>query len=300
MTSCTPPDPLPYHRLALRTDRPRWWRPVAVLAVGVVLFVAGAILLAGPLALLGEAVPHLEGRIDDVLDGDMSDPLSATYLLLVVALMLPAALLAVRLAGRRSPGTLSSVTGRLRWRLLAHCLGAALVLMLAAMLVMTTLEDGWSDLAITDRTLPFLALAVLLVPVQAAAEEYAFRGLLMQTVGAWLRHPAFAIVLPVALFTLGHDYDALGLIDVSVFGLAVGWLTWRTGGLEAAIGLHVATNGVLFAFGGLGLVDLAATEGTLGGLAASLTVTGLFTWLVRDWADAPSYAPSYVSAQRLP
>ncbi|WP_161605284.1 CPBP family intramembrane glutamic endopeptidase [Pimelobacter simplex] len=297
MTSCTPPDPLPYHRLALRADRPRWWRPIVVLALGVVLFVAGAILLAGPLVLLGEAVPDLQGRIDDVLgDGDPSDPLAATYLLLAVALMLPAALLAVRLAGRRSPGTLSSVTGRLRWPLLVRCLGAALVLMLSAMLVMLTVEDGWSDAAVTDRTLPFLALAVLVVPLQAAAEEYVFRGVLMQTVGAWLRHPAFAIVLPVALFTLGHDYDVLGLIDVTAFGLAAGWLTWRTGGLEAAIGLHVATNALIFAFGGLGLVDLAATDGTPGGLVASLAVTGLFTWLVRDWADAPSY----VSAQRQP
>ncbi|WP_215814723.1 CPBP family intramembrane glutamic endopeptidase [Pimelobacter sp. 30-1] len=286
MTCSTPPDALPYHRLGLRSARPRWWRPIAVLALAVVLFVAGAILLTGPLVLLGEAVPDLQGRIDDVLgDGDMSDPLAATYLLVAVALMLPAALLAIRLVGRRPVGTLSSVTGRLRWGLLARCLGAAVVLMVSAMLVTTTIDDAWGDAAVGGRTLAFVALALLVVPVQATAEEYVFRGLLMQTVGTWLRHPAFAIVLPVALFTLGHDYDALGLVDVTVFGLAAGWLTWRTGGLEAAIGLHVATNAAIFAFGGFGLVDLAADEGTVSGLAVSVALTGVYTWLVRDWAD---------------
>lgn len=297
MTSSAPPTPLAYHRLALSSTRPRWWRPVAVLVLGVVLFIAGAIVLTGPLVLLGEAVPDLQGRIDDVLgDSDMSDPLAATYLLLAIVVMLPAALLATRLVGRRPVGTLSSVTGRLRWSLLGRCLGSALVLMLAAMLLSITVEDSWGDAAVTDRTLPFVALALLVVPVQAAAEEYVFRGLLMQTVGAWLRHPAFAIVLPVALFTFGHEYDALGLIDVTVFGLAAGWLTWRTGGLEAAIGLHVATNAVIFAFGGFGLVDLAADEGTVSGLVASVALTGLYTWLVRDWADEPSY----VSARPRP
>jgi hypothetical protein len=44
---------------------------------------------------------------------------------------------------------------------------------------------------------------LLLVPLQAAAEEYIFRGYLMQSIGRWLRHPAFAILLPVPLFVLG-------------------------------------------------------------------------------------------------
>jgi hypothetical protein len=61
-------------------------------------------------------------------------------------------------------------------------------------------------------------------------------------IGRWLRHPAFAILLPVPLFVLGHGYDLLGQIGVGLFAVAAGWLTWRTGGLEAAIALHVVNN----------------------------------------------------------
>ncbi|MDF2498717.1 MAG: family intrarane metalloprotease protein, partial [Arthrobacter koreensis] len=61
-----------------------------------------------------------------------------------------------------------------------------------------------------------LLVAVAVVPFQAAAEEYAFRGLLMQVIGSWLRHPAFAILLPVPLFVLGHGYGLVGQIDVAI------------------------------------------------------------------------------------
>ena len=87
-----------------------------------------------------------------------------------------------------------------------------------------------------------LAVILLVVPLQAAAEEYVFRGYLQQAIGRWLRHPAFAILLPVPLFVLGHLYDPLGQAAVGLFAVVAGWLTWRTGGLEAAIALHVVNN----------------------------------------------------------
>lgn len=286
-----PDRPFEYHRQALRVDRRRWWRPLAVLALAAVLYLIAFLLMIVPAAVLSMAVPGLEDWPDRAFASmDMSDPLVAAFMLLAIAALLPAALLAVRLAGGRRAGTLSSVEGRLRGRLLARCLGLAIALTLFGMLTFVTIEGGWKDAAITDRTLPILALALLVVPLQAAAEEYVFRGLAMQTLGAWLRHPMFAIVLPVPFFTFGHEYDVLGMIDVTAFALAAGWLTWRTGGLEAAIGIHVANNAVLFVLGGFGLVDLNATEGTPVGLAFSLCLTVGYTWLVSGWADRPMSA----------
>lgn len=267
-----------YHRIARGA---RWWRPVLVLAVAALLYVVGVLLAIVPVAVAGVAVPGLEHATERAVElDDMSDPLTSLLLLVTIAMMLPAALLAVRLAGRRPAGTLSSVDGRLRRRLLARCLGTAVAVMVPGMILFTTVDGGWSDLAFTGRTLPLLLLAVLVVPLQAAAEEYVFRGLLMQTVGAWLRHPAWAVLLPLPLFTLGHEYDLLGLLDVAAFALAAGWLTWRTGGLEAAIGLHVVNNTVIVAFGAVGLIDLNSTEGTPTGLVLSVALTGTYTWLV--------------------
>lgn len=293
--------PFDYHRQALRVERPRWWRPLAVLALAAVLYVVAALLMMVPLAVLSMAVPGLEDWPDRAFaSADTSDPLVAAFMLLAIAAFLPAALLAVRLVGGRRAGTLSSVEGRIRGGLLARCLGLAILLTLFAMLTFLAIEGGWKDVAITDRTLPFVALALLVVPLQAAAEEYVFRGLAMQTIGAWLRHPVFAIVLPIPLFTFGHEYDVLGLVDVTAFALAAGWLTWRTGGLEAAIGIHVANNAVLFVLGGFGLVDLNTTEGTPLGLAFSLCLIGGYTWLVRGWADRPTSEGSAGTAVAVP
>ncbi|MBM0126663.1 CPBP family intramembrane glutamic endopeptidase [Pimelobacter simplex] len=279
------PDP-EFHRVARCAPGHHWWRPLVVLALAMLLFLAGTLLVIVPLAVVAVTVPGQEDAIERAFgSAEMSDPMSACVMLLTIAVMLPAALLAVRLAGGRSAGTLSSVTGRLRRRLLVRCLRLALLLVVPVLLLFVTVEGAWPDLRLDERTVPLLALALLVVPLQAAAEEYAFRGLLMQTVGAWLRHPAYAVVLPVPLFTLGHEYDVLGLVDVTAFALVAGWLAWRTGGLEAAIGLHVANNGALVAFGAVGLVDLDATDGTVTGLACTLAVTATYAWLVRGWAD---------------
>lgn len=284
------PTDQPYHRLA--HDPRRWWRPLLVLTVAAGLYLVGAVLASVPLVIAGAAVPGLEESVERAFEAtDMADPLTAVFLLGAIALMLPAALLAVRIAGRRPAGTLSSVEGRLRRRRLAACLGTATVVVVPAAVVFTTIDGGWRDVGVTGHTVPLLLLAVAVVPLQAAAEEYVFRGLLMQAVGAWLRHPAWAILLPIPLFTIGHEYDLLGLVDVSVFALAAGWLTWRTGGLEAAIGLHVVNNAVLVAFGAFGVVDLNATDGTVAGLACSVALTGTYTWLVaRRSAVTPATA----------
>ncbi len=105
-----------------------------------------------------------------------------------------------------------------------------------------------------------LLVILLVVPLQAAAEEYVFRGYLQQAIGRWLRHPLFAILLPVPLFVLGHLYDPLGQASVAVFAVAAGWLTWRTGGLEAAIAVHVVNNLLAFTLALAGLSDVNASS----------------------------------------
>jgi hypothetical protein len=94
------------------------------------------------------------------------------------------------------------------------------------------------------------------VAVQAAAEEYVFRGWLTQAVGAFLRSPWVAVLPQAVLFATAHGWGTTwGFIDLLLFGLVAGWLTIRTGGLEAAIALHVLNN--LLAFG----VSAAVVDG---------------------------------------
>jgi len=151
---------------------------------------------------------------------------------------------------------------------------------------------GWSaalgDAVTPDFSHPGLLLMVVLllvlIPFQAAAEEYVFRGYLMQLVGTWLRHPAFAILLPVPLFVLGHGYDVWGAASVGLFAVVAAWLTWRTGGLEAAIALHIVNNLMIFLLGSVAVVDANATSGSPVDLLGSAAAMLVFAVVADRWA----------------
>ncbi|MGP5195837.1 lysostaphin resistance A-like protein [Arthrobacter rhombi] len=291
MTSTNTPQPsqtietddvptLAYHRLARDGAGYRWWKPLLVGVIGAGLYVGFMIAAFLAVVIVGLLSPGFERIMDGVLLGsgvpDMNDPLVLIPLLVSLALMIPALWLATLIVGTRPVGLLSSVTGRLRWTWLFWCLGAALAINVIAQLVAQFLpgtEEGGEFMYDGGRTLAVLAAALLVVPFQAAAEEYVFRGYLMQTLGGWLRHPAFAILLPVPLFVLGHDYELLGQLDIAVFAIAAGWLSWRTGGLEAAIALHIVTNASIFAFVAFGVADANADDVGIVDLLLSVAVT---------------------------
>ncbi|MFY1631789.1 CPBP family intramembrane glutamic endopeptidase [Solwaraspora sp. WMMB335] len=262
----------PYHRLA-RTSAHRWWRPpvgtVTVLVLLLLaqfcltgLFLAGAFVAGRPTGDTG--VPVLPESADVAL------------VLLAIGSGLPAVLVTTRLVQRRRPGTVSSVAGRLRWSWLGRCL------LLAAPAVAMLLVGGYGLISLTTADAdagggpaggpswvglaPFLGSALLLtvlVPIQAAAEEYLFRGWLVQALGAYLRSPWLIVAVQAVPFAATHGWGTTwGFVDLLVFALVTGWLTIRTGGLEAAIALHVTNNlaGMLLAaaVGQLDLNDTAA------------------------------------------
>lgn len=242
------PEPLSYHRLARLSVRHRWWRPLVGTLVVAVVYTIVASALYVVLDEWGSRKGYPKGPDGSVEFG----PVSGTALdLLLLAVGIPVVLLAVRWIGRRPAGTVSSVTGRLRWRLLALCVLAALpILALAtgAMLLLPTDGGEESRWAGWSAFGPALAVLVVLVPFQAAAEEYVFRGWLTQAVGAFLRSPWWALPPQAVLFAAAHGWGTpWGFADLVVFGATAGWLTWRTGGLEAAIALHVVNN--LLSFG---------------------------------------------------
>jgi len=242
----------------------------------------GLFLSAFGLSLL---FPRSSEEIDELSDPaalfDMTDPVVFAYVLLSLVFLIPALTFANWLVGLRPFGLSFSVTGRLRWGWFAKCTGIAGAIFGVGYLVSFAISAVQGEpiaLFPVNPQLPImLLLTLLLVPFQAAAEEYVFRGYLMQSIGTWLRHPAWAILIPVPFFVLGHDYELLGQLDVGLFAVAAGWLTWRTGGLEAAIALHIVINCAVCVFGAFGLVDVNATDGTVAGLVLSLIIVLAFT-----------------------
>lgn len=285
------PAPLPYHRLSRAFPSSRWWRPLTTIAVALAAYAVMLLALLVPTVVVGLTVPVAGAALDRALSldtMDFSDPVTLAAVLATWAIAIPAVQIGVRLGGWRLIGSVSSIAGRLRWGLLGRCLALA-TLLLATGHAVTMLADPavpGPELSWTARSGWILAAALLLVPLQAAGEEYVFRGLLMQSLGAWLRHPAWAILLPVPLFVIGHDYSWTGQLDVAVFAIAAAYLTWRTSGLEAAIALHVINNSLIVAAGAVGLADLNATSIPIGPALISVTFTVLYVVLVlraRSW-----------------
>jgi uncharacterized protein len=222
-----------YHRLA-RTERYRWWKPLVELVL---------CLLLGLLLLITVVMP-VELAVGPTTDG----ALGLATLGLSLAILLPAAFLAARITGRPWR-TLLAVDGRLHWRWLGLCLAVAL----AQVVVQSSIEFAVAGLgyAVTPtragwvgwyRFLPLAVVVVAAIVPQAAAEEVLFRGTLVQALGAWVRPSWFAILLSGVLFGLAHDLPLAGFASTATFGIVAAWLTIRTGGLEAAIALHVLRN----------------------------------------------------------
>lgn len=285
-----------FHRLPRSLPGYRWWHPVTTLLVTVVLFLILMMLAIGVTAAAGIFVPGVSATVERALsaESDLGDPGQLAFLLGTVGLLWPAAVLGVRWGAGRSAGTLSSVTGRLRWRRFPKPLALAAGLFLSANALSLLLPDTMRETpggGSSGNVWLLLLVVLAFVPVQAAAEEYVFRGLLMQGIGSWLRHPAFAILLPVPLFVAGHGYGLAGQIDIAVFAAAAGWITWRTGGLEAAIALHIVNNVGAFGLGTAGFSDVNATDLAWSALPFSLAFTLVYSLLVVRWFPAPASAP---------
>ncbi|QKW34336.1 CPBP family intramembrane metalloprotease [Actinomadura sp. NAK00032] len=260
----------PYHQAA-RNEVHQWWRPlagsIAILLVGMAgmlgLVIAGMVVKA---VATGEVTEPTADGTDSIFGNTTAD---VVYNLAALALFLPVVFGAAWLIQRRRPGTLSSVAGRLRWRWMLLCCGLAIAFCVVSygtsIVAGIALDDqsggdehwvGWGEFLLPA------VLIVLLVPFQAAAEEYVFRGWLLQAVGACtlenargpvgrafsavFRTPWPGIVLGSALFTAGHGYTSWGIADIFLFGAIAGWMTVRTGGLEAGIALHVFNNLMAF------------------------------------------------------
>ncbi|MFI0422520.1 type II CAAX prenyl endopeptidase Rce1 family protein [Spongiactinospora sp. 9N601] len=235
-----------YDQMA-RTPMHRWWRPV----LGTVVVAAGY-LLVSLIVLLGGMLFAVMAGVEISMTGAIpfADPvLGLAVMLLSIAAALPVVFGAAWLIQRRPPGTLSSVLGRLRWGWMLLCvpvaLGAGVLGHLTASIVFGLTGGempagiGWAG---WDTFISGLAVTLILVPIQAASEEYLFRGWLIQAFGAFLRTPWPGIVLGSAGFAALHRYTGWGIVDVFAFGVVAGWLAVRTGGLEAPIALHVVNN----------------------------------------------------------
>ena len=290
--------PEPYQRV-LRNHAYRAWRPL----VGIPAAIIGAVLagfLAAPILLIPALVQGLPTLhyFEQAADGSVVSPVVLAYVNVSLALLIPLTWLLVRLLHNMRPRWLASVQPGMRWRLLGRCVIAALLVAVVQLLVAWALVPGGPvptpgagaepAMPVAERVAA-MVVVLLFTPLQAAGEEYLFRGYLSQALGALLRSPTVAIVLTSLAFAAAHGAQDVPLfVDRLGFGLIAGWLTWRTGGLEAGIAMHAVNNvlalGVAIAMGVLSetvLVTEASWLVAVLDLGQLAVYAAIVSWLCR-------------------
>ena len=186
--------------------------------------------------------------------------------------------------GRKAIWVISVQPGG-RWRYLLICFVVAAAVLNVVMWLMRGGNMAWQ--AFQPDWAIYLALILITSPLQAGAEEFFFRGYLQQAIGSLAGRAWVGVACSSLVFAIFHGEQNVALFAHRLgFGLIAGTLVWATGGLEAAIAVHVANN--VFAFGYAlftgGVATLKATsviswEAACSDLA-SFAVFGALAWWI--------------------
>jgi membrane protease YdiL (CAAX protease family) len=276
-----------YPRLLATIGRTSGWRILLGLFLAAVVLVSSGVavvfLASAGAALVGVHDPFSRRALG------VDQPLGLLANNLSIAMITPSVVLAVLVAHRARPGWLASVAGRLRWSLLVRFCAIALVVVgiafLASMLVPGQ-NAGVVHIPGAGRLTALLVVIALSTPLQAAGEEFGFRGYLTQLIAARTARPVLGAVaagaVTATLFALAHGtQDPWLFSDRLAFGLVASWLAWRTGGLEASIALHIATNVTSLGYSAVtGSLDDTLHAATLDWSSAVIDITSILLFAV--------------------
>lgn len=258
------------------------WRTVMLGVGGAMLGLITYVVLApwvvtGVIALFWLAEGSPGGRMFDwagEVTSTFSEPAGMVATHLGLATLIPISLGLVLFIHRFHPRWLHSVQPGFRWRF-ALVAGLAAFVVLGGVWALTRIGQSW---AVNPEPAfwGFVVAILLTSPLQAAAEEYFFRGYLLQAIHTTAPNsPWFGVVGSAAVFALMHGtQDLPAFLYRFVFGVVAGWLVVKTGGLEAGIAAHVANNVIAFGW--------AALSGTMTATRTTTTTT----WAELGWSLA--------------
>jgi hypothetical protein len=285
---------VPYIHL-LRTRHYRWWTSLlGILLVAGLGLVSQLVTGIGVGLFLALGDKSFEQMLDAMTGTSPGAMLFANY---VLATLIPITGIAVLVCHTERMEWLFSVVRRIRWGLLFGWAAFALGLMAASIVLGAVLPEsagGGMPAAHPPPARELIALVVVLLlttPLQAAGEEFLFRGYLPQAIGAWIpsRLGALLITAPITalLFGLAHGaQDPWLFADRFGFGIAAAVLVWLTGGLEVAIALHTVNNFAAYAlalYSGTLAEAVTVSEAPAGPVILDLAMLTLFTVAVWLW-----------------
>lgn len=222
---------------------PAWAPFAAVLGAFVGVLIAGI--------AVGVAVGIGGGGTADLED---SDGLTIALTLVQDALLIGASLLTVWwLAGRLAPSTFalrvpSSLGPALGWTLAAYASFWVAAIVVGVAFGTPEEQDIVTDLKAEDSLAVLAGFGFLTCVVAPVAEEFFFRGFMFRVL-AERTNVALGSIITGAVFGLVHlpSGDFIGVLVLSLFGVALCLVLWRTASLIPCIMLHAFHNSISFA-----------------------------------------------------
>lgn len=285
----------PYLALA-NAGRNHWWR--YLLSVVLILFFwqfLGIIPLLGLMAwVTTDADPATDMDMATLQFNGIGTTLPYLALNFTLLMLLVGVLLAVRFIHQRPLPTLLADGRAFNWQMLWNAaIWYALLMLLLTLVDVALHPEGFRFTFEWQAFMLFLPLALLITPLQAAAEELLFRGYLMQWLGLLGMHPLVPMVVSSLLFMLVHfanpemqEHAYLVPLLYFALGMFLAILTVKSQGLELAIGVHAANNlftVLVMNYEGSALPSpslfTAGTLDPLTGLVGFVLIAAIFYWL---------------------
>lgn len=140
-----------------------------------------------------------------------------------------------------------------------------------------------------DWTRPVFLLASLVgLCIAAAAEEVVFRGVVLRLTTQVLHHPVLLCLVNGILFSAFHlDPDPVAFVARTLSGAIWTWAAIRLGGLEFAVGAHLANNLMITLFWEPLSAMEVGRDSQWSQLAPELFVTVVMLVIIERLADGP-------------
>ena len=233
----------------------KWYKPILVFILTLIItIIIDGVILGVLLLVMG---PEFVKSIFSGGHGTLNSAPVIFVADLLLIMLIPSLYLASKIIKDRPFSSYSSSRGGWNFKLYFKALVIPLILYIIFMGAESfiTGPKGTPQLSIA-----FILVILITVPLQSIAEEYIFRGLLMQTLGSWFKIPILVLILQAIIFAFGHDYNSLGIFETLVTGLGYGFFAWKTNGIEVSSALHTANNFAVGLFIMLGLTVSGSSQ----------------------------------------
>lgn len=219
----------------------KWHKPLVTIILSAVIFFILTFVLG---AIFQLAFGDISAGLSDSYESLNTLGPASLFSYLILVITIPAIYIASRIVKDRPFSSYASSLGGWRWKLYFKCMAVPLVIYVIFNIA-SSLTDGSAINIQQISPLMFIAFAIT-IPLQCIAEEYLFRGLIMQSFGSWFNIPILAIIIQALAFGATHSYNSIGVVTIILGGVVYGLLAWKTNGIEASSALHTINNLTVF------------------------------------------------------